>query len=229
MVVPVLQPESDNIPFGLALSWQRQSAACHPLSSNHTVMEEHLYELQYVLDGKGEVRVYQEVSAPESELIHISLLIGLYSQPHALLTQLCANSGVLQSIASGDSILAPMGKAWCQLGTEADACNDLAVLKLLVPGGLPNSADTTQQGNQDWSMRFHTLMQIDVCMTCSQDSACKRPTFCNACLTLCILHVSCPCCCRINRWCIQTAEPLANIPSHWQSGSSNCAKPVGGC
>lgn len=67
LVVPVLQPESDNIPFGLALSWQRQSAACHPPSSNHAVMEEDLYELQYVLEGKGEVRVCQEVSAPELE------------------------------------------------------------------------------------------------------------------------------------------------------------------
>ena len=87
--------------------------------------------------------------APEWDLFHTSLLTSPYSQPHALLTQLCANSGVLQSIATGDSILAPIGKAWCQLGAEADARNDLAVLKLLVPGGLPNSADTTQQGDQD--------------------------------------------------------------------------------
>ena len=165
----MLQPENDNIPFGLALSWQRQSAACHPVSSGHAVVEDDLYELQYVLDGKGEVSVFQEVPAPEWELFHISLLTGLYSQPLALLTQLCANSGVLQSIATGDSILAPLGKAWCQLGAKADACNDLAVLKLLVPGGLPNSADTTQQGNQDWrtSTWLHELSQIDMCMACS--------------------------------------------------------------
>lgn len=61
--------------------------------------------------------------------------------------QLCANSGVLQSIATGDSILAPVGKAWCQLEAGTQAHSDLAVLKLLVPGGLPSRTDETQQGN----------------------------------------------------------------------------------
>ena len=60
LVVPVLQPEDDSIPFGLALSWQRQSASCRPVSSDHVVMDDDLYELQYVLDGKGEVSVHQE-------------------------------------------------------------------------------------------------------------------------------------------------------------------------
>lgn len=170
----MLQPENDNIPFGLALSWQRQSAACHPVNSDHTVVDD-LYELQYVLDGKGEVSVFQEGPAPERDLFHNSLLTGLYSQPRALVTQLCANSGVLQSITTGDSILAPLGKAWCQLGAEADASNDLAVLKLLVPGGLPNSADTTQQGNQDW--RTSTWLDSGL-------EACGDPldtVVCNAC------------------------------------------------
>lgn len=111
MIVPVLQPESDHIPFGLALSWQRQSAACHP-ASNDLGHQDDLYELQYVLDGEGE---------------------------------LCGNSGVLQSITCGDSILAPIGKAWCQLGPGTND-SDLAVLKLLVPGTLPNDADTPSQG-----------------------------------------------------------------------------------
>ena len=57
----MLQPETDNIPFGLALSLQRQSAACHPLSSNHDLLKDDLYELQYVLDGTGEVNVLQEL------------------------------------------------------------------------------------------------------------------------------------------------------------------------
>lgn len=65
LVVPVLQPETDNIPFGLALSWQRQSAACGPVSNSHAVLEDDLYELQYVLDGQGEVNILQEYLAPE--------------------------------------------------------------------------------------------------------------------------------------------------------------------
>lgn len=62
LVVPVLQPDSDQIPFGLALSWQRQSAACHP-ASNDLGHKHELYELQYVLDGEGEVSVPWELNA----------------------------------------------------------------------------------------------------------------------------------------------------------------------
>lgn len=111
LVVPVLQPVNDHIPFGLALSWQRQTGACLPASSDPALQTD-LYELQYVLDGQGE---------------------------------LCGKSGMLQSITSGDSILCPIGKAWCQLGSGTND-SDLAVLKLLVPGSLPNNADAPSQG-----------------------------------------------------------------------------------
>ncbi len=60
--------------------------------------------------------------------------------------QLCAKSGMLQSIAAGDSILAPIGRAWCQLDETPTPKSDLAVLKLLVPGSLPHDTDA-QQGD----------------------------------------------------------------------------------
>lgn len=110
LIVPVLQPATDNIPFGLALSLQSQASASLPgVGTEHD--QEDLYELQYVLEGQGELR---------------------------------AKSGLLQSIAAGDSILAPIGRAWCQLAEELTPNSDLAVLKLLVPGSLPHDIDTQQ-------------------------------------------------------------------------------------
>ena len=67
-----------------------------------------------------------------------------------MVLQLCGKSGLLQNIAAGDSILAPMGRAWCQLAADADAASpskELAVLKLLVPGTLPHEAELYQQGD----------------------------------------------------------------------------------
>ena len=62
--------------------------------------------------------------------------------------QLCGKSGLLQNIAAGDSILAPMGRAWCQLAADAaPSSKELAVLKLLVPGSLPHEAELYQQGD----------------------------------------------------------------------------------
>lgn len=62
---------------------------------------------------------------------------------------------MLQSITSGDSILCPIGKAWCQLGSGTND-SDLAVLKLLVPGSLPNNADAPSQGTEEQ----HTSVDI---------------------------------------------------------------------
>ncbi|KAL0044845.1 hypothetical protein WJX82_011367 [Trebouxia sp. C0006] len=110
LIVPVLQPSADNIPFGLALSFQSQASASLPgVGAEHD--QEDLYELQYVLEGQGE---------------------------------LCAKSGLLQSVAAGDSILAPIGRAWCQLDEKPTPKSDLAVLKLLVPGSLPHDTDGQQ-------------------------------------------------------------------------------------
>ena len=61
LVVPVLTPSTDNIPFGLALSWQRLSSAAGA-PSRHYAEQEDLYELQYVLDGEGEVKVHPNSS-----------------------------------------------------------------------------------------------------------------------------------------------------------------------
>ena len=72
----MLQPETDNIPFGLALSWHRQSAVCHPVTSDHAPLDDDLYELQYVLDGEGEVSVSEKLSAPEVQLFTVSGLLG---------------------------------------------------------------------------------------------------------------------------------------------------------
>jgi hypothetical protein len=53
LIVPVLQPSADNIPFGLALSFQSQASASLPgVGAEHD--QEDLYELQYVLEGQGE-------------------------------------------------------------------------------------------------------------------------------------------------------------------------------
>lgn len=53
LIVPVLQPAADNIPFGLALSLQSQASASLPgVGAQHD--QEDLYELQYVLEGQGE-------------------------------------------------------------------------------------------------------------------------------------------------------------------------------
>ena len=54
---------------------------------------------------------------------------------------------MLQNIAAGDSILAPAGRAWCQLADEVTLDSNLAVLKLLVPGNFPHKTDS-QQGNE---------------------------------------------------------------------------------
>ena len=62
-----------------------------------------------------------------------------------MLLQLHARSGMLQNIAAGDSILAPFGKAWCQIPDDASS-DELAVLTLLVPGSLPNAPELSQQG-----------------------------------------------------------------------------------
>lgn len=90
--------------------------------------------------------------------------------PCGLFMQLCANSGVLQSIATGDSILAPVGKAWCQLQPGTEAHSDLAVLKLLVPGGLPSRTDTAQQGNGQRHTCFSKLLAMccSLCIGCSK-------------------------------------------------------------
>ena len=65
-----------------------------------------------------------------------------------MVLQLCGKSGLLQNIAAGDSILAPMGRAWCQLAADAaPPRKELAVLKLLVPGSLPHEAELYQQGD----------------------------------------------------------------------------------
>ncbi|KAL0039453.1 hypothetical protein WJX79_008848 [Trebouxia sp. C0005] len=110
LIVPVLQPAADNIPFGLALSLQSQASAGLPgVGAEHDQAD--LYELQYVLEGQGKLR---------------------------------AKSGLLQSIAAGDSILAPIGQAWCQLDEKPAPKSDLAVLKLLVPGSLPHDVDSQQ-------------------------------------------------------------------------------------
>lgn len=140
-MVPVLQPSTDNIPFGLAFSWQRHSAASQTPSRHHIEQQDDLYELQYVLDGEGEVSGFSGAlskAAPDCSpawFPYIGMLLQLY-----------AKSGVLQSITAGDSILAPLGKAWCQLGSKHGVSSDLAVLKLLVPGSLPSEADNQQQG-----------------------------------------------------------------------------------
>lgn len=108
--MPVLQPTADSIPFGLALSLQNRvcSSVCGASIEDG---QQDLYELQYVLEGTG---------------------------------QLHAKSGVLQNVAAGDSILAPVGRAWCQLADDVTLDSNLAVLKLLVPGNIPHKTDNEQ-------------------------------------------------------------------------------------
>ena len=140
LVVPVLQPSTDNIPFGLAFSWQRHSARSGTPTSHDSEPQDDLYELQYVLDGEGEVSGFLELLARQH--LTCTFVRFLY---FGMLLQLCAKSGVLQSVTAGDSILAPVGKAWCQLGAKTGVSSDLAVLKLLVPGSLPSESDNQQQ------------------------------------------------------------------------------------
>lgn len=165
LVIPVLQPSTDNIPFGLALSWQRQSAAAHSVSSTPPYLQNDLYELQYVLDGEGEVTNFQKSAAGK---------IGARFLTHeTLLVQLCAKSGVLQSIAAGDSILAPVGRAWCQLGAGTAASSDLTVLKLLVPGSLPDEAINQRQGVQRTDTPpFQHCLDVSLVSVCLQCTGC---------------------------------------------------------
>lgn len=62
-----------------------------------------------------------------------------------LVLQLQASSGSIQTIAAGDSILAPIGRAWCHLPVEQSDLSHLAVLTLLVPGALPHEDDQHTQ------------------------------------------------------------------------------------
>ena len=143
LIVPVLQPAADNIPFGLALSLQSQASVSLPgVGAEHD--QEDLYELQYVLEGQGEASTASK-TPPEVEEDPRNPGTDTDSLFVQLL-QLCAKSGLLQSIAAGDSILAPIGRAWCQLDEKPTPKNDLAVLKLLVPGSLPHDTDA-QQGD----------------------------------------------------------------------------------
>lgn len=58
-MAPVLQPQVDDIPFGLAISLQTLTAQSQqPISAR----EDDLYELQYVLEGTGEVQRAFEAS-----------------------------------------------------------------------------------------------------------------------------------------------------------------------
>lgn len=52
LIAPVLQPQGDNIPFGLALTLHSQAQ-----QDQQAVLprEDNLYELQYILEGKGQV------------------------------------------------------------------------------------------------------------------------------------------------------------------------------
>ena len=63
-----------------------------------------------------------------------------------LVLQLQASSGSVQAIAAGDSILAPIGRAWCHLPVDQQSdLSHLAVLTLLVPGALPHEDDQHTQ------------------------------------------------------------------------------------
>lgn len=65
LIVPVLQPAADNIPFGLALSLQSQAIASLPgIGAEHE--QEDLFELQYVLEGQGEASTASK-TPPEVE------------------------------------------------------------------------------------------------------------------------------------------------------------------
>lgn len=54
LVVPVLQPAADNLPFGLALSLQSQVIVSQQPSSFQTGHDDDVFELQYVLEGAGQ-------------------------------------------------------------------------------------------------------------------------------------------------------------------------------
>ena len=62
LVVPVLQPKADNIPFGLALSLQSRFCASVCEASVEEGQQD-LYELQYVLEGTGQAsaRSFQQL------------------------------------------------------------------------------------------------------------------------------------------------------------------------
>lgn len=146
LIVPVLQPSADSIPFGLALSFQSQASESLPgVGAEHD--QEDLYELQYVLEGQGEASTASKTPPKAEEDPKLKRLPGTDTDTLFLqMLQLCAKSGLLQSIAAGDSILAPIGRAWCQLDDKPTPKSDLAVLKLLVPGSLPHDTDA-QQGD----------------------------------------------------------------------------------
>ena len=149
LVAPVLLPQTDNIPFGLAISLQTQTAdSQRPISA----IEDDLYELQYVLEGNGEVRTNPDtimLPGTSAKRVHID---HTSSALHTLLItllhlQLQATSGNVQHIAAGDSILAPVGRAWCHLPVDEQAhLSHLAVLTLLVPGASPHEGDQRTLG-----------------------------------------------------------------------------------
>lgn len=139
--MPVLQPKADNIPFGLALSLQSRFCASVCEASVEDGQRD-LYELQYVLEGTG------QASAGFCQQLQEQAVLSCPSERCSWqLLQLRAKSGALQNVAAGDSILAPAGRAWCQLADEVTLDSNLAVLKLLVPGKFPLKTDS-QQGNE---------------------------------------------------------------------------------
>ena len=77
--------------------------------------------------------------------------------------QLKSTFGRVQTIAAGDSALAPSGRAWCQSTEHDEDAPGLAVLTLLVPGTLPE-----KNGQQDAGEHLqHPLAQR--CITCAAD------------------------------------------------------------
>ena len=150
LVVPVLQPTADNIPFGLALSLQSRVCASVCGASVEDGQQD-LYELQYVLEGTG------QASARSRQLQDCAVLSRPSERCSWQLLQLRAKSGVLQNVAAGDSILAPVGRAWCQLADEVTLDSNLAVLKLLVPGNFPHKP-ANEQGN-NVNLRLHCIEQ----------------------------------------------------------------------
>ena len=56
LVVPVLQPGIDKIPFGLALTLQPGSTAPQQTKSLQGKLDD-LFELQYVLEGNGQASI----------------------------------------------------------------------------------------------------------------------------------------------------------------------------
>ena len=61
LVVPVLQPDLDKIPFGLALTLQPGSTAPQQTKSLQGKLDD-LFELQYVLEGNGQASNVQLAS-----------------------------------------------------------------------------------------------------------------------------------------------------------------------